>query len=75
MLQGIKNLTEAMPFKPFVIYTADGRQFRVGHPEFAHLLRLHNTVIIEEEEDATKYQIISGSMITGIAVEGEPARV
>jgi len=34
MKQRIRELLRATPFKPFVIRTADGKEFKVEHPDF-----------------------------------------
>jgi hypothetical protein len=34
MKQRVREFVHATPFNPFVIRTADGRQFRINHPDF-----------------------------------------
>jgi hypothetical protein len=34
MKEQIRNLLHATPFIPFMIHTADGKSFRVDHPDF-----------------------------------------
>ena len=34
MKQRIRDLVRAVPFQPFVIRMADGREYRVEHPDF-----------------------------------------
>ncbi len=34
MKQRVRDFIHATPFKPFVIRTADGKEFRIDHPDF-----------------------------------------
>ena len=37
MLEQIRSLLKATPFRAFSVYLADGRKLKVPHPDFAHV--------------------------------------
>ncbi len=47
-----KHLDEA-PFIPFTIFTANGKSFKVDHPDFAMLTRGGRILILGLEDDST----------------------
>ena len=51
-IQQLRAAHKAMPFHPFNVHMADGRQFSVPHPDFLFMSPSGRTVIIcEENED------------------------
>lgn len=46
----IIDAQKAQPFKPFMIRTADGREFFVPHPEFLFIVPAGRTVVISDTE-------------------------
>ena len=61
----IRDLIRATPFQPFVIRMADGREYRVEHPDF--VLASSNDfsqVIIEEPDNRMHY--LSALLMTSI---------
>ena len=43
----IRGLVRSVPFKPFRLHLADGKTFRIPHPDFA-LLTAHHLVVAKE---------------------------
>jgi hypothetical protein len=71
----IRELLDAPPFRPFVIRMADGRAYRVEHPDF--VLAAANDVpqITIEEPDASQH-FLSAQRVTSleqISTAGAPA--
>jgi hypothetical protein len=58
------------PFRPFVMHTADGRSFRVGHPELMFLTRNGRTVVFESV--AGHVELLDTVLISSIAMAVEP---
>jgi hypothetical protein len=64
-----RQALNAQPFRPFVIRTADGREYPVEHPETALLSRGGRTVAVHAGGDA--FAIIDLLLIP--ALDFEPA--
>lgn len=70
------KLREAMhtrPFRPFIIYLADGREFRVHHPDFVAVSPSGREASVFLEND--EYQIIDLFLVTGIGFDGQAESV
>ncbi|MBI3881663.1 MAG: hypothetical protein HY301_16565 [Verrucomicrobia bacterium] len=46
----IRDLLNATPFRPFIIRTADGREYRIDHPDFVLAASDTPQVVIEEPD-------------------------
>jgi len=67
MKQRIRELLRATPFKPFVIQTADGREYKVEHPDFVLAAGTDSPNVLLE--DATgEIHFLSALLITGVSV-------
>ena len=49
----IRELLHATPFQPFVIRMADGREYRIDHPDFLLAAASDVPQVILEEPDGT----------------------
>jgi hypothetical protein len=65
-----RDALRAVPFRPFVIRTADGREYTVDHPEVALPSRTGRTVAVATPSDS--FAVIDLLLVT--ALEFEPAR-
>lgn len=63
-----RNVFDAQPFRPFIIYLADGRHVPVRHQEFAMLSPSGRTLIVYQEDDS--FQVVDLMLATGVEVNG-----
>jgi len=69
----IRELLRLVPFRPFVIRMADGREYRIDHPDFV-LAAASDVPQITIEEGDGRQHYISALLITSIEhVAGIPA--
>ena len=61
----IRQLLHATPFRPFVIRMADGREYRIDHPDFVLAAASNVPQIILEEPDGTVH-FLSVLLITSV---------
>ncbi len=66
MIKDIRDRIVARPFQPFVIHTADGREYDVPSPEHAHVSPAGGRVSVWADDD-TEY-ILPGLLISGLKV-------
>ena len=62
----IRELLQAVPFRPFVIHMANGREYRVEHPEFVLASPSNQSQIIIEEPENDRIHHIAVLMITSV---------
>ncbi len=62
----IRELIRAVPFQPFVIRMADGREFRIEHPDFILASSSNQSEVIVEEEHANRMHFLSALLITSV---------
>jgi hypothetical protein len=67
MKQRIRNLLRATPFQPFTIHVADGKEYRVNHPDFV-LAATDIPHIVIEEPDGTIHTL-SALLVTSVEVQ------
>jgi hypothetical protein len=67
----IRELLKATPFRPFTIKTADGREFRVEHPDFVLAAASDTPQIVIEERDGRTH-FLSALLISSIELDGLP---
>ena len=60
----IRGYHRAEPFKPFTIRVADGREYRVPHPEFLMFLPSGRSIVVASTDDHV--EIIDTLMVTSI---------
>lgn len=72
-IERLRTAARAQPFKPFVVCLADGRKFRVSHPECILIPpeASRTFVVAETGED---YRIIDLLMVTSLDLVKKTAR-
>ncbi len=68
-LDQLRNLLKTSPFRPFVIHLADGREFRVHHPDFLSISPTGRTIIVYPQPDSDAFSILDKLLVTELAVE------
>ena len=63
-IQQLRAAHQATPFQPFTVHMADGRAFRVPHPDFLSMSPTGRTVIIYQEDD--EFSILDLLLMTEI---------
>ena len=61
----IRELLVATPFQPFVIRMADGREYRIDHPDFVLAASTDVPQITIEEADGSQHYL-SALLVTSI---------
>ena len=61
----IRELLQARPFQPFVIRMADGREYRIDHPDFVLAAASDIPQITIEEADGHQH-FLSALLVTSI---------
>ena len=61
----IRDLLSAAPFRPFVICMADGRQYRIEHPDFVLAAASDVPQITIEDPDGRQHYL-SALLVTSI---------
>ncbi len=70
-VQHLRNVQQAVPFRPFTVHMADGRSFLVRHPDFLSIAPAGRTVIVYG--DGEDFQILDVMLMTGIETSSAPA--
>ena len=65
----IRELLHATPFQPFIIHMADGKDYRVDHPDFVLASSTDVTQIIVEEPDG-RINHLSTFLVTNVQTIG-----
>lgn len=55
------------PFQPFMIYMADGREFRVDHLDFILAPPGENEHIVFVDQETGRLHLVSPTLITSVA--------
>lgn len=63
----IRAALKAEPFKPFYVHAADGRKFRVGHPEFVALNTPDRSIHVVEPR--VGWHILDLMLLTGLSFD------
>ncbi len=66
MKERIRELLRTVPFQPFVIYMAEGRTFRVNHPDFVLAPPTNQSWVIVAEENSDRLHQLSALLMTGV---------
>ena len=67
MLEQIRSLLKATPFRAFSVYLADGRKLKVPHPDFAHVPKPGLFFYFHDEDNFG--ELVSGLLITSVEFE------
>jgi len=70
--QEFRSVFEALPFLPFKVYLADGRQVAVRHQDYALLSPTGRTLIVYQDDDS--FQVLDLMLATGVGVNGRRSR-
>jgi len=70
-IEQLRAAREANPFRPFTLYLADGRSWRVPHRDYLSMTPGGRTVIVYQEGEA--FSIIDLLLVTELAIEEVPA--
>ena len=62
----IRDLIQAFPFQPFIIRMADGREFRIEHPDFILASSKNQSELVVEEEQNDRMHFFSALLITSV---------
>jgi len=65
MKERIRQLLHATPFVPFIIRMADGREYRIEHPDFVLASSTETTQVIIEEPNGHQHWL-SPLLITSV---------
>ena len=63
-----RSVFEALPFRPFKVYLADGREVAIRHQDYALLSPTGRTVIVYQDDDS--FQVLDLMLATGVEVNG-----
>ena len=66
----VRSLLDATPFRPFVIRMADGREYRIEHPDFVLAAASDVPQITIEESDGRQHYL---SVLLITSIEHAPA--
>jgi hypothetical protein len=70
-IEQVRQLYNAVPFKPFIIHLADGRQIPVKHREFMALSPSGRTIVVYQADDTSN--IIDLLLVTDLEVRNGKA--
>ncbi len=68
----LRNVWKAVPFRPFVIHLADGRQVDVVHPDFLSRSPSGRTIIVQQPDDS--FNVIDLLLFTDLEVNSNGHR-
>jgi hypothetical protein len=72
-IEQVKRLYNEVPFKPFIIHMADGRQIPVKHREFMATAPSGRTIVVYQPDDS--FNIIDLLLVTSLEVKnGEKSK-
>jgi hypothetical protein len=63
-----RSVFEALPFRPFKVYLADGREVAIRHQDYALLSPTGRTLIVYQDDDS--FQVLDLMLATGVEVNG-----
>ena len=67
-VQEFRSVLEALPFRPFKVYLADGRKVAIRHQDYALLSPTGRTLIVYQDDDS--FQVLDLMLATGVEVNG-----
>ncbi len=62
----IRELLHAIPFRPFIIHMADGREYRVDYPEFVLASSSNQSVVIVEDPENERIHTLFALLIASV---------
>jgi hypothetical protein len=67
--QEFRSVFEALPFRPFRVFWADGREVAIRHQDYALLSPTGRTLIVYQDDDS--FQVLDLMLATGVEVNGK----
>ena len=67
--QEFRSVFEALPFRPFSVFLADGREVMIRHQDYALLSPTGRTLIVYQDDDS--FQVLDLMIATGVEVNGK----
>lgn len=64
IIQKLRRVHRARPFRPFTIHVSDGRALEVAHPELLALSVVDNTALVVCPE--TEFEVVDLDQVTSI---------
>ena len=61
-----RSVFDALPFRPFKVYLADGREVAIRHQDYALLSPTGRTLIVYQDDDS--FQVLDLMLATGVEV-------
>ena len=71
MVEQLRNLRDAQPFRPFVLHLADGREVPVADREFLLVVPSGKSVVVCQSDDS--FNIVDMSLVTSVEAKGSDA--
>ena len=72
-IEQLRKIHRAKPFEPFVLRTADGREYEVSHPEVLAISPMGRTIVLMTPEG--DHDVIDLPLVASIHVSnGKPRR-
>ena len=71
-IEQVRNMYQAVPFKPFVLHLADGRNVPVVHHDFIIASPSGRTVIVYQPDES--FNIIDLHLVTDLELKPEIAQ-
>ncbi len=62
----IRELLQTVPFRPFIIHMANGREYRVDHPEFVLASSSNQSIVVVEDPENERIHTLSALLITSV---------
>ena len=72
-VEQLRIVHRAQPFKAFTVRMADGRSFRVTHPDFLSHSPSGRTMIVHHKDDS--YSVLDLLLVTELEVDSSPKSV
>jgi hypothetical protein len=70
--QEFRSVFEALPFRPFNFFLADGRAVAIPYQDYALLSPTGGTLIVYQDDDS--FQVLDLMLATGVEVNGKQTR-
>ncbi len=67
--QEFRSVFEALPFRPFRVYLADGREVAIRHQDYALFSPTGRTLIVYQDDYS--FQVLDLMLATGVEVDGK----
>jgi hypothetical protein len=65
-IEQLRRVHRAQPFEPFVLRTADGREFKVSHPEVLSISPVGRTIVVMTPDGA--HEVLDLLLVASIHV-------